>query len=131
MRTQPGPGGAGTLQFGTCWGVGTDSPHRDQAIDLAEYLSDTTRQAGFAKAFAAMPSVQSATAAYTEAHPEMTAFTDAADSARNVVTVPGWSAVLHLFNHQTHHRGQVLTLLRQLGSPAGIVADIPWGPYFD
>lgn len=46
-------------------------------------------------------------------------------------SVPGWSVVLHLFNHQTHHRGQVLTLLRQLGSQAGIVADLPWGPYFD
>lgn len=95
-----GPGGAGTLQFGTCWGVGTDSPHRDQAIDLAEYLSDTTRQAGFAKASGAMPSVQSATAAYTEAHPEMTAFTDAAESARNVVTVPGWSAAQGDFDAQ-------------------------------
>jgi uncharacterized damage-inducible protein DinB len=27
-------------------------------------------------------------------------------------------ALLHLVNHQTYHRGQVTTLLRQLGSPA-------------
>ncbi|HEY8550808.1 MAG TPA: DinB family protein [Vicinamibacterales bacterium] len=46
-------------------------------------------------------------------------------------TVPGWAAVLHLFNHQTHHRGQVLTMLRQLGRPPGIVADLPWMPLFD
>jgi uncharacterized damage-inducible protein DinB len=46
-------------------------------------------------------------------------------------TLPGWAAVLHFFNHQTHHRGQALTLLRQLGSRAPIVLDLPFGPWFD
>lgn len=27
---------------------------------------------------------------------------------------PVWLAVAHLFNHQTHHRGQITTLLHQL-----------------
>ncbi|MBI2801606.1 MAG: damage-inducible protein DinB [Gammaproteobacteria bacterium] len=32
-----------------------------------------------------------------------------------------WFAVLHFFNHQTHHRGQVTTLLMQQGiDPGGI-----------
>ena len=26
-----------------------------------------------------------------------------------------WSMILHLLNHQSYHRGQVATLLRQLG----------------
>jgi uncharacterized damage-inducible protein DinB len=30
-------------------------------------------------------------------------------------TYPLWRALLHLVNHQTYHRGQVATLLRQLG----------------
>jgi uncharacterized damage-inducible protein DinB len=30
-----------------------------------------------------------------------------------------WIAVTHLFNHQTHHRGQVTTLLRQQGVDPG------------
>jgi uncharacterized damage-inducible protein DinB len=30
------------------------------------------------------------------------------------------SLVLHLFNHQTHHRGQVTTLLSQLGLNVGV-----------
>jgi uncharacterized damage-inducible protein DinB len=30
-------------------------------------------------------------------------------------TYPLWRALLHLVNHQTYHRGQVTTLLRQLG----------------
>ena len=32
---------------------------------------------------------------------------------------PLWWAVSHLFNHQTHHRGQVTTLLLQLGADPG------------
>jgi uncharacterized damage-inducible protein DinB len=30
-------------------------------------------------------------------------------------TYPLWRTILHLLNHQTYHRGQVTTLLRQLG----------------
>ena len=33
-------------------------------------------------------------------------------------TYPLWQTLLHLVNHQTYHRGQVTTLLRQLGSSA-------------
>lgn len=33
---------------------------------------------------------------------------------------PLWWAVAHLFNHQTHHRGQITTLLKQQGSDPGI-----------
>jgi uncharacterized damage-inducible protein DinB len=31
---------------------------------------------------------------------------------------PLWKLVQHLVNHSTYHRGQVVTLLRQLGAPA-------------
>ena len=33
---------------------------------------------------------------------------------------PLWWAVGHFFNHQTHHRGQVTTLLHQLGHDPGV-----------
>jgi uncharacterized damage-inducible protein DinB len=45
-------------------------------------------------------------------------------------TVPGWAAAMHLFNHQTHHRGQATTLLKQLGQDPG-VTDLPWMPHFN
>jgi len=32
------------------------------------------------------------------------------------MTVPKWSAVTHMFNHQTHHRGQVHCMLTQVGA---------------
>lgn len=31
-----------------------------------------------------------------------------------------WIAVAHMFNHQTHHRGQVTTLMHQLGHDPGV-----------
>ncbi|MBX3186569.1 MAG: damage-inducible protein DinB [Labilithrix sp.] len=34
--------------------------------------------------------------------------------------LPLWHAVAHLFNHQTHHRGQVTTLLMQAGHDPGV-----------
>lgn len=40
-------------------------------------------------------------------------------------TLPTGVLVTHLFNHQTHHRGQVTTLLSQLGHDPG-VTDLPW-----
>lgn len=33
---------------------------------------------------------------------------------------PLWQAVTHFFNHQTHHRGQLTTLLMQLGHDPGV-----------
>ncbi len=35
------------------------------------------------------------------------------------VQVMGWAALTHVFNHQTHHRGQVTTLLMQSGVDPG------------
>ena len=33
---------------------------------------------------------------------------------------PAWQALSHFFNHQTHHRGQVATLLTQAGVDVGV-----------
>lgn len=40
---------------------------------------------------------------------------------------PLWHAATHFFNHQTHHRGQVTTLLNQCGYDVG-VTDLLWLP---
>ena len=40
---------------------------------------------------------------------------------------PNWLLASHLFNHQTHHRGQLTTLLSQLGYDVG-PTDLPWLP---
>jgi uncharacterized damage-inducible protein DinB len=40
---------------------------------------------------------------------------------------PLWGALAHFFNHQTHHRGQLTTLLVQAGKDPG-VTDLIWLP---
>ena len=41
--------------------------------------------------------------------------------------MPLWVAIVHFFNHQTHHRGQLTTLLSQRGIDPG-VTDLLWLP---
>ncbi|MEO6363804.1 MAG: DinB family protein [Caldimonas sp.] len=45
-------------------------------------------------------------------------------------TAQKWVLVTHLFNHQTHHRGQVTTLLSQMGLDVGST-DIPFMAQFE
>jgi len=40
---------------------------------------------------------------------------------------PRWLLVMHMFNHQTHHRGQLSTLFTQSGIDIGIT-DLPYMP---
>jgi uncharacterized damage-inducible protein DinB len=47
--------------------------------------------------------------------------------AQREMSRPRWLCVTQLFNHQTHHRGQVTTLLKQAGADPG-VTDLPWAP---
>lgn len=42
---------------------------------------------------------------------------------------PLWAFLTHFFNHQTHHRGQVTTLMHQLGQDPGVM-DLPFMPHF-
>lgn len=42
-------------------------------------------------------------------------------------TRPAWLLVVHYFQHQVHHRGQLTTLLMQLGHDPG-VTDLPFMP---
>jgi uncharacterized damage-inducible protein DinB len=46
---------------------------------------------------------------------------------RKTRILPTWVLVVHMFNHQTHHRGQLTTLLSQVGYDPG-VTDLPWLP---
>ena len=41
------------------------------------------------------------------------------------VTRPKWILITHMFNHQTHHRGQVHCMLTQCGAKPG-VTDLPF-----
>jgi len=45
-------------------------------------------------------------------------------------TAPHWVLVTHMFSHETHHRGQITTLLSQMGLDMGST-DIPFMPRFE
>ena len=48
-------------------------------------------------------------------------------SAGKTITKPRWQLITHMFNHQTHHRGQVHAMLTAFGlQPAA--TDIPFMP---
>jgi uncharacterized damage-inducible protein DinB len=47
--------------------------------------------------------------------------------AQRDLTRPMWLAATQMFNHQSHHRGQVTTLLKQAGIDPG-VTDLHWTP---
>jgi uncharacterized damage-inducible protein DinB len=47
--------------------------------------------------------------------------------AQREMTRPRGLCVMQMFNHQTHHRGQVTTLLKQAGIDPG-ETDLPWAP---
>ncbi len=42
------------------------------------------------------------------------------DADGNVGTYPLWHLAMHVWNHQTHHRGQLTTLLEQSGFDSGV-----------
>jgi len=46
-------------------------------------------------------------------------------AARREFTSPRWQLIVHMFNHQTHHRGQVHAMLSQLGVKPP-VTDLPF-----
>jgi uncharacterized damage-inducible protein DinB len=48
-------------------------------------------------------------------------------STEREMAMPRAHCIVHVFNHQTHHRGQLTTLLEQLGSDFG-VTDLPRMP---
>jgi uncharacterized damage-inducible protein DinB len=41
--------------------------------------------------------------------------------------IPAAVATIHMFNHESHHRGQLTTLMKQAGCDPGIT-DLPWLP---
>jgi multiple sugar transport system substrate-binding protein len=90
----------GTLQFTNCWGISADGDNKGGALELVKYLTTTEQQLQFAKDFGVMPSVQSAAEGYKSEFPEMAAFLDSAEFARNLPAMQGAAEVLRDLNSQ-------------------------------
>jgi uncharacterized damage-inducible protein DinB len=85
----------------------TTRPGSDDYPDLQAWIAGWEESASQIEAFLAGLSDEQLTAPLTWA--------SIPDGA--VYTLPLWQAVIHLVNHTTYHRGQVVSLLRQMGYP--------------
>lgn len=95
-----GPAEQATLQFTNCWGIAADSDNIEGSVELVEYLTAAEQQMAFADAFGVMPSVESVAEEWKETYPEMAAFIDSAEFARNLPTQEGASDVIADMNSQ-------------------------------
>ncbi|RBM16639.1 extracellular solute-binding protein [Streptomyces sp. PT12] len=93
-----GPAGPGTLAFTNCWGVAQESPRRDTAVELVEFLTRAEQQIAMGDAFGAIPSRQSAADEYLADHPEDEAWGASGEWVQGPVTLRGFDRVLAQFN---------------------------------
>ena len=94
---------------------------KGMGVDLYENFADLT---------AAQSAINQDTIAFArDLTPDWLAGTQEWTSGMDGITRqrPRWLLVTHMFNHQTHHRGQVTTLLTQAGIDVG-VTDLPFMP---
>lgn len=109
-----GPAGKGTLAFTTCWGIATDSPNQESAVDLVKFLTGTDQQLAFTKAFGVMPSVESAADGFASEFPQQDAFLAGTAYATSVPNQVGVADVI------TDLNAQLETLAT--GDPAAILS---------
>jgi uncharacterized damage-inducible protein DinB len=99
----------------------TGNPFPARSLDQ-ELFSD------FQELWRARRETDEAITAWVEALTEerlMAPFTYTTMTNPQQITQPLWQAALHCFNHQTHHRGQLTTLMEQAGYDSG-VTDLLW-----
>lgn len=95
-----GPGGQGTLQFTNAWGVAADSKNQTAAVDLITFLTSAEQQIAFARAFGPMPSITAASEDWKKEFPDLVAFLDGVEYAKNPPAQAGTADVIADFNAQ-------------------------------
>ncbi len=76
-----GPGGQGTLAFGTCYGVAAGSPHPDAAWQLVRALTGFEAMQAALESSATIPARQSLAGLWAQRYPGHTAFLDSLEFA--------------------------------------------------
>ena len=95
-----GPAGKGTMQFSNCWGIATDSPNQQAALELIQELTTAESQLAFSEAFGPLPSIQSAAEDWKAAHEPLVPFLNGAEYAQGVPTIQGANDVMTDLNAQ-------------------------------
>lgn len=94
-----GPAGPGTLTFSNCWGVAAEG-NTAAAIEFVDFVSTPEEQQAFSEAFGVIPPRVSLADWYAESSPANAAFASGVDTARGVVTLPGFAAAKSDFNSE-------------------------------
>lgn len=95
-----GPAGRGTLQFTNAWGLAADSAVQEPALELITHLTSADQQVAFARAFGPMPSVTGAAEEWRAEFPELVAFLDGVEYAKNPPAQAGVADVIADLNAQ-------------------------------
>jgi multiple sugar transport system substrate-binding protein len=109
-----GPAGThATISFTNCWGVPKQSKNLAGAIDFVKFLTTSSQEMTFAKAFGVIPSLQSAQAQYVKAFPQDAVFVQELAYAHPDIAIGGATQALSAYD----------SALQQLasGDPASIL----------
>lgn len=101
-----GPAGKGTLMFTQCWGLATDSQHKDAAKDLIKALTTSEQQLAFADAFGVMPSRTDAAEEFAGKYAEDAAFVAGGEYGHGPINVPGLTDVVDELNSKLENLGE-------------------------
>lgn len=93
-----GPAGRATLAFTTCYAVAASSPHRNEAVALADFLSQPGHLAEWAEHTLHLPGRRTLLPSWRAAHPDLDAFARGVDYAQLWQLPPPLQGLIPLAN---------------------------------
>lgn len=94
-----GPSGThATISFTNCWGVPSSSKNLAGAIDFVKFLTTSSQEMTFAKAFGVIPSLQSAQSQYSQTYPQYSVFVQELAYAHPDIAIAGSTQALSAFD---------------------------------
>jgi multiple sugar transport system substrate-binding protein len=93
-----GPAGPGTVSFTNCWAIPEQTPHKEAAVQLVDFLTSVDQQLAFAKAFGPIPSRLSAREEWAKEFPNLAVFGQQDDYAHPDIALANGTEALEDLN---------------------------------
>ena len=81
-----------------CWGIPSQSKNLAGAVEFVKFLTTTSQEMTFAKAFGVIPSLQSAQAQYSQTWPQYSVFVNELPYAHPDIAIAGATQALSAFD---------------------------------
>jgi multiple sugar transport system substrate-binding protein len=94
-----GPAGPGTVSFTNCWAIPEQTPNKEAAVQLVDFLTTVEQQLTFAEAFGPVPSRLSARDEWAQRFPELAPFGSQDEYAHPDVALAGGTDVIDDLNN--------------------------------